>query len=438
MAMTKKYQCPNCGVAMEFHPDTQKLHCEYCKSTFTPKQMEAMEQELAEALKKAGVGVEPAETAEIAAPASDVSGEKPAEAKTGASLLMQMTILRCQSCGAELAVNGTEALTFCAFCGQATVVTDRLEGWLKPNYIIPFKVTKEEAQEAIREKLSKGRFVPWRIKHFKAERLSGIYIPYWLFDVYYADDQVWTYKKRRGKYYVRKNCRRAAECMFKDLPVDVSLHMPDGASQRLEPYDMKGLKPFNAAYLSGFYSNRFDVSRRKAKGIAVGRAAAMFDDRMKTEIGIDYPDVVSRYSSRSLSEAMNARYALLPAWIMTFREGNKPYNIMVNGQTGKVACAVPFLKLKAYLLYALLLILFCVPLGLYGGYVVKPLHNALMQLSERAAFTADVAFFGTCGYVAYYCGRAIYEKWGSFREHMKLTNSTETEQYVRERQDKTV
>ena len=30
MPMTKKYPCPNCGVAMEFRPDTQMLHCEFC------------------------------------------------------------------------------------------------------------------------------------------------------------------------------------------------------------------------------------------------------------------------------------------------------------------------------------------------------------------------------------------------------------------------
>ena len=447
MPMTKKYPCPNCGVAMEFRPDTQMLHCEFCNSSFTPQRMEAMERELADVLKREGLGAEPA-TPNATNPATGAAATTtsaaansatPVAADPPASHLMQMTILRCQSCGAELAVSGTEASTFCAFCGQPTVVSDRLEGWLKPDYIIPFTVTKEDAAAAIREKLSKGRFIPRKLKNFKAERLGGVYIPHFLFDVYYADDQVWTYKESHGKHSVTKHCRRAAECMFRDVPVDVSLHMPDGASQRLEPYNTNELKPFNAAYLSGFYSDRFDESSTKANCIAVTRASEMFDERMKTELQFTYHNsVTSRDSSDSVSEAINRRYALLPAWIMTFHQGGKPYNIMVNGQTGKVSCAVPFLKAKAMLLYVLMLLLFCIPLGLYGRYAAMPIYHAITYISEKFATWTVVAFFMGLGTAAGYCGREIRRMWTSFRELRALTNSTETEQYITKRQEKSL
>ena len=439
MPMTKKYPCPNCGVAMEFRPDTQMLHCEFCNSAFTPRQMAAMERELADVLKREGLGAEPA-TPNATNPATGAAANSATSiaADPPASHLMQMTILRCQSCGAELAVSGTEASTFCAFCGQPTVVSDRLEGWLKPDYIIPFTVTKEDAATAIREKLSKGRFIPRKLKNFKAERLGGVYIPHFLFDVYYADDQVWTYKETHGKRTVTKHCRRAAECMFRDVPVDVSLHMPDGASQRLEPYNTNELKPFNAAYLSGFYSDRFDESSTKANCIAVTRASEMFNERMKTELEIDYHDVTRRDSSDSVSEAINRRYALLPAWIMTFHQGGKPYNIMVNGQTGKVSCAVPFLKAKAMLLYVLMLLLFCIPLGLYGRYALVPIFNAVAHFSDRFAMATVVFFFGGLGFAAYFCASEIRRMWTSFRELRSLTNSTETELYITKRQEKSL
>lgn len=440
MPMTKKYPCPNCGVAMEFRPDTQMLHCEFCNSAFTPRQMAAMELELADALKREGLDTESA-TPNATDPATGAAANSatPNTTNSPASHLMQMTILRCQSCGAELAVSGTEASTFCAFCGQPTVVSDRLEGWLKPDYIIPFTVTKEDAAAAIREKLSKGKFIPRKLKNFKAERLGGVYIPHFLFDVYYADDQVWTYKESHGKHSVTKHCRRAAECMFRDVPVDVSLHMPDGASQRLEPYNTNELKPFNAAYLSGFYSDRFDESSTKANCIAVARASEMFDERMKTELQFTYHNsVTSRDSSDSVSEAINRRYALLPAWIMTFRQGGKPYNIMVNGQTGKVSCAVPFLKAKAMLLYVLMLLLFCIPLGLYGRYALVPIFNAVAHFSDRFAMATVVFFFGGLGFAAYFCASEIRRMWTSFRELRSLTNSTETELYITKRQEKSL
>ena len=442
MPMTKKYPCPNCGVAMEFRPDTQMLHCEFCNSAFTPRQMAAMERELADVLKQEGLGAEPAETTPNTAnltTGAAANSAAPNTTNSPASQLMQMTILRCQSCGAELAVSGTEASTFCAFCGQPTVVSDRLEGWLKPDYIIPFTVTKEDAATAIREKLSKGKFIPRKFKNFKAERLGGVYIPHFLFDVYYADDQVWTYKESHGKHSVTKHCRRAAECMFRDVPVDVSLHMPDGASQRLEPYNTNELKPFNAAYLSGFYSDRFDESSTKANCIAVTRASEMFDDRMKTELQFTYHNSVTRRdSSDPVSEAINRRYALLPAWIMTFHQGGKPYNIMVNGQTGKVSCAVPFLKAKAMLLYVLMLLLFCIPLGLYGRYALIPIFNVVARLGDRLAIATLVFFFGGLGFAAYFCASEIRRMWTSFRELRSLTNSTETELYITKRQEKSL
>ena len=65
-----------------------------------------------------------------------------------------MHVLQCSACGAELAMNRVETSSFCPYCGNATVATDRLVDYLKPEYIIPFKVTKEEAEQKIREKLN--------------------------------------------------------------------------------------------------------------------------------------------------------------------------------------------------------------------------------------------------------------------------------------------
>ena len=136
------------------------------------------------------------------------------------------------------------------------------------------------------------------------------------------------------------------------------------------------------------------VEQMKSTVVVEAQHTEMFDERMKTELEIDYHDVTRRDSSDSVSEAINRRYALLPAWIMTFHQGGKPYNIMVNGQTGKVSCAVPFLKAKAMLLYVLMLLLFCIPLGLYGRYALLPIFNAVAHFSDRVAIGTLLLFFG--------------------------------------------
>ena len=219
--MEKNYRCPGCGVTMEFDPATQKLHCGFCESYYTVEEIE-----------RSLTHVNPyAETRET----------------------MQMTILHCNACGAELAIDGTEASTFCAFCGQAAVVTARLDGVLKPDYIIPFKVTKEEAEKTIRKRLSKGFFIPKKVKNFETETFRGIYIPFWLFDVYYGDRQLWRYNTGKSTWWGEKETMtavRGGDCTFRNMTLDASQSVPDESSQRLEPYDTEEMVPFDAGFFA--------------------------------------------------------------------------------------------------------------------------------------------------------------------------------------------
>ena len=126
--------------------------------------------------------------------------------------------MQCCSCGAEMAMNDVEMSSFCPYCGQATVVTERLQDYLEPEYIIPFSVTKEEAETTIRERLRRGVFVPEKIRNFKTDRLRGVYIPYWLFDVYCSDEQLWQTEVGRCVEYNY----RLGDCTFHHLTTEAS------------------------------------------------------------------------------------------------------------------------------------------------------------------------------------------------------------------------
>ena len=163
------YRCKNCGGALEYSVEKDRMVCDYCKSEFRVSEL------------------------------SQDSDPESSQNNTKSKKYIKMQIVRCTACGAELAVNGVEASTFCAYCGQASVIRDRVDNVLKPDYIIPFKVTKEEAEGIIRKNLKKGFFVPKVIKNFEAEKIRGIYVPFWLFDIHYKDFQYWMYflKKKR-------------------------------------------------------------------------------------------------------------------------------------------------------------------------------------------------------------------------------------------------
>ncbi|MBQ7833489.1 MAG: hypothetical protein IJ336_07940, partial [Lachnospiraceae bacterium] len=125
-------KCPNCNGAVEYNPSDEKLTCPYCGDAFQVQ---------------------------------DVIKEQ--EEETMSQEMMSLNIYACTSCGAEISVNSTEVSTYCAYCGQPTIVFSRVSEERKPKYILPFKVTKEQAVQKIRSKMRLGFFVPSEIKNFK-------------------------------------------------------------------------------------------------------------------------------------------------------------------------------------------------------------------------------------------------------------------------------
>ena len=60
-----------------------------------------------------------------------------------------MKAYSCPSCGAELICDASTAATSCPYCGNPTVVLGQFSGALKPDYVIPFKLSKEDAVAAL-------------------------------------------------------------------------------------------------------------------------------------------------------------------------------------------------------------------------------------------------------------------------------------------------
>lgn len=433
--MQKNYRCPGCGVTLEFDPATQKLHCAYCEASYSVAEIEKALQALTAKLEQIGIN-----TAEPEKPAEEQKEEKSAEDMyRDMRETMQMTILHCNACGAELAIDGTEASTFCAFCGQAAVVTDRLEGMLKPDYIIPFKVTKEEAEKTIRKRLSKGFFVPKKVKNFETDCLRGIYIPYWLFDVYYGDRQLWRYETDKKTFWggrEKKTAVRGGDCTFRSMTLDASKAVPDESSKRLEPYDLEGMVPFDAAYLSGFYSNKRDYPSYQMEQTAIRRAAELFDEyvenNVKSTLKRKKPEKIS---CNPIGKAMNPRYVLLPAWFLTFSYDGVPHTMLINGQTGKMIGAVPYVKAKAFTLLAVLAGVFCTALGAVGGIQVPWLFKSVSEIdSDVFEALGNLCIVGGLSVTALW--HRTVKNYKRLSKSCKLTESTVTRSFATERQDR--
>lgn len=428
-------KCPNCESGLEYSTYTRRMICKYCGSEFDLDKIEEGRVENNEPLKEEEKTIfRPKFSGDFG---SDSIGDyntllerkKKQEEKEDARKFAstKMNILKCTSCGAELAVNSVETSTFCAYCGQATVVLDRVDDFLQPDGIIPFKIHKEDAERIIRQSFSKGAFVPNEIKNFQVDKLRGIYVPFWLFDADYSEYEVWSYTKKVGKQTVTRYAIRDGNCEFRNLSVDSSSNLNDDSSQRLEPFDFRQLVEFKPEYLSGFYSDRFDQGTEEVKGVAQHRMHTMFAS--ETEKKIPGNTKKLKYFKPSIGK-YTTKYALLPAWFLTFRYDYRRYTILVNGQTGKMVGAVPYNKKKALALYIALIIvcvIISIPIMVYGGLFVTAYGT---EFDKVAA-----VFFIAVPVLQFLLGKSAMHRYKGLLRSIELSNSANINQYVSERQD---
>lgn len=290
---------------------------------------------------------------------------------------MESKVYTCTACGAELMINNVETSTFCAYCGQPTIVFNRVSRCRRPRYIIPFSVTKDQALSIIRQNLSKGDYVPDEVKHFKVEMLRGIYIPFWLFDIRMRQrllirGQVGTGDDARTAHFYRDG-----EAFFNRLTVDASVRFNDESSQRLEPYIVSSAVPFNEAYLSGFYADCGDDAMEKMDSTAVSRASNMLSYEIRKSVRATEKTVEKKEEIHQVSDRA---YALLPAWFLVFKNDNQFYTLMVNGQTGKMIGAVPSDKKKVTAKMTSLSIIFAI-LGGFVGLLAGMLEGGFIRIS---------------------------------------------------------
>ena len=93
-------------------------------------------------------------------------------------------IYHCKNCGAELMTEDTTTAAECPYCGSPTILPDRLEGGVKPEKVIPFVVTKEQAQKQFEDYFKGKRLLPniFLNSRNRIAEMRRLYVPYWLFD----------------------------------------------------------------------------------------------------------------------------------------------------------------------------------------------------------------------------------------------------------------
>ena len=408
-------KCKFCGGALKYDADIRRMVCEYCSSMFDVEDTE-----------------EEKEYAKMQA----MSAGKKADETIGQAVFtpenetMDMSLYHCSSCSGELYLNQTEVASYCPYCGQPTIVFERIAKTRKPDYIIPFKITKEYAVASIREKFFKGHFIPKELKYFKADLLRGIYVPYYLYDMLYKDRQLirgtTEEKKSNGKTSSASYIfYREGVASFTEIPVDASRKIPNEITEKLEPFYTTDLLPFQAGYLSGFYADLQDDSDYTLHNIAKQRAGRRFQKLLFDDISATDCQTLR---SKPVSSIEKEVYALLPVWFMVFTYEGESYTILVNGQTGKVVGGVPSDKNKIALWFSLITLLVSVPAYYILQFFFDPV---LLRSSESILSTIWVPF--AVIFTIFTVGLKNYR---SVRKSQALTRAETIKTLVRKREGK--
>ena len=349
------YQCPACTGPLHFVGKSGRLECDYCGSSFDIAEIEALyaekEAKAAEAAQKqkkteAAQNVVDAEEQKSAADGSD--WDTSGLSRDWGTDAGSMKAYCCPSCGAELICDAATAATSCPYCGNPSVIPGQFAGILKPDFVLPFKLNKEDAIKALKKHYLKKPLLPSTFsKANHLEKIKGVYVPFWMYDgeargsVQFHATTV--HKYTSGDYEVTEtrhyDVHRAGSIGFEKIPVDASSKMPDDYMDSIEPYDYADLKPFSTAYLPGFLADKYDVSvedsRERADKRCIGSLVSALE---RTVSGYTTCNETSRdiYLKRG-----KVHYALLPVWTLNTRWEGKDFFFVMNGQTGKLAGNLP-------------------------------------------------------------------------------------------------
>jgi predicted RNA-binding Zn-ribbon protein involved in translation (DUF1610 family) len=358
MSTPNSFPCEQCGAALQYKPGEAYLQCPYCqfKNAIT-------------APKSAAAAAAPGEELDFLAFA----------AKAEAGALEERKTWACKACGASSHAGGQVTAFVCPFCGSGMVqqATARL---LKPRGLLPFKVDDKAARRLFESWIAGLWFAPNALKRLAnvEGRLAGIYVPYWTFDA----ETTTRYTGERGEHYteteryteggetktrqVTKTRWYAASGVvadaFDDVLVMASGSLPRAYAEKLEPWDLGALVPYEEAYLAGFRAECYQVGLKQGYTLAQERMQPVIRQSICRDIGGDEQRILSAATNYA---DVTFKHLLLPIWLAAYRYHDKTFRFLVNGRTGEVQGERPYSAVKIFFAVVLALIVLGVLFSLY-------------------------------------------------------------------------
>ncbi|HBF87077.1 MAG TPA: hypothetical protein DDX39_00435 [Bacteroidales bacterium] len=329
--------CKGCSASLVYKPGTTNLKCEYCGAE---NEIIVSNEEIKE-----------------------ISFEKFLSEKYDSVDKVEVVTVKCQGCGAETTFDPNIISDSCAFCGSVIVVkTGTSQSIVKPGSLLPFQIDAKKAFLEFKNWINSLWWAPNDLKKLasQSEKIKGMYIPYWTYDSKTSS----SYTGQRGDNYTTTETYRGSDGKtatrtvtkirwtyasghiyhnFDDVLVLASNSLPRKYTERLEPWDLDKLIPYDEKFLSGFKTETYHIDMKDGFTDAKAKMDDAIRTMIKRDIGGDHQQISS---VNTTYEDITFKHILLPIWISAYRYSEKVYRFMVNARTGEVQGERPYSWIK--------------------------------------------------------------------------------------------
>ena len=345
------FPCPSCGASMAYEPARSALACAACghARVLPPPTADAQAQAVQE---------------------QDYLGALRRLAAREPSL--EARVVDCPGCGAQTRFEGHVLGDRCAFCATPLLLDQaHLERLISPQALLPFALDRKAAQQVFARWVGSRWFAPNALKRTvsQADGVHGVYLPWWTYDA----STLTTYRGERGvqrqveERQGKANTRRtvvdwspaagAVPVAFDDILVVGSPSIPAHLARVLGEWNLAALRPPEPGLMAGFSVEVYRQGLEQGFVEARGRMQGAIDAAIRRDIGGDQQRIHGR---QTVVDDIRFKHLLLPVWIGSYRFGGKPYQVVVNGQSGEVEGDRPFSVVKIALAVVLALIVLAV------------------------------------------------------------------------------
>lgn len=332
-------KCKDCGSNLKYLPGTPFLTCEYCGA------------------KNEIEGEAKTEIVENNYMAFLKENENKEDKQ-------EISTVKCTNCAASTTLQPNVTSCTCPYCDTPLVIKNAsTSSIIKPSYLLPFKIDRKKATSEFITWAGSLWFAPNKLKDYaahSAEKLNGIYMPYWTYDT----DTVTSYSGRRGVYYYvnesytdsngKSQTRRVRHTNwfpasgtvnndFDDVLVVSSKSLPEKLANELEPWDLPELTAYNDKFLSGFITESYQVDLKTGFEKAKDKMKPVIISTIKADIGGDEQEITVQNSTYN---NIKFKHILLPVWLSSYRYNDKVYRFLINARTGEVQGERPYSAAK--------------------------------------------------------------------------------------------